>query len=178
MIYSYWLVQVYFPTSQAVLHQPSQPADHHHVPGVGAIRGGAAVGRLRLPRGTQGLPGQGRGDPIRSSFHFPKEKNISVLVPGHLEVQRGRLLLPDLPAVQHDTHHRVHVLRHQDEKGGGVFETLLLFLLFLLILFRLRLFQVLLFLLLIFFVIPGAWLSRTPSLSGTLDTSLQPGGGV
>ncbi len=29
-----------------------------------------------------------------------------------------------------------------------------------------------------FFVIPGARLSRTPSLSGTLDASLRPGGGV
>ncbi len=29
-----------------------------------------------------------------------------------------------------------------------------------------------------FFVIPGARLSHTPSLSGTLDTSLRPGGGV
>ena len=28
----------------------------------------------------------------------------------------------------------------------------------------------------IFLVIPGAWLSRTPTLSGTLDTSLRPGG--
>ncbi len=32
--------------------------------------------------------------------------------------------------------------------------------------------------LLVFFVIPGARLSRTPSLSDILDTSLRPGGGV
>ena len=31
---------------------------------------------------------------------------------------------------------------------------------------------------LFFFVIPGARLSRTPSLSGTLGASLRPGGGV
>ena len=30
----------------------------------------------------------------------------------------------------------------------------------------------------LFLVVPGAQLSRTPSLSGTLDTSLRPGGGV
>ena len=63
-----------------------------------------------------------------------RQKTSHIIVPGHLEVQRGRLLLPDLPAVQHDTHHSVHVLRHQDEKGGGVFETPLLSLLLLILL--------------------------------------------